>query len=115
MVEVVLAPEALSLLKREGVKSLSLTLSSEVFEWTPCCGIGDVCLETPKVEVKRGGGGGIKLKAGEVDVYLDPELTRLEGTITVTLKDGRLTVEGLNLEPSLTLKRFDSRVGLTPP
>jgi hypothetical protein len=115
MVEVNFTGEALKKLRRSGVKSLSVEVSEEAYEWTPCCGIGDVCVITPLIKVKEEAGGkeAVGLETGEgITVYVEPSLlSKAERVLTIDVDElGKLTVKGLKLKPSFILPQHSTHV-----
>jgi len=108
MVKVSFTGEALKKLKKAGVKVLSVEVSEEAYEWTPCCGIGDVCVITPLIKVKEEAGGreAVKLETSEnITVYIESSLlSKAENMLTIDVDElGKLAVKGLKLESSFIL------------
>jgi hypothetical protein len=109
MVKISFTEEALKKLKEEGIKTLKVEVNEEVYEWTPCCGIGDACVVVSRAEVKegKGGEGDVKLETVEgITIYVEPNLlSRAESVLTVNVDElGRLTVKGLKPDTSFELK-----------
>jgi len=115
MVEVNFTEEALKKLKKAGVKTLSVEVSEEAYEWTPRYGIGDVCVITPLVKVKEAAGGreAVKLETGEgITVYVASSLlSKAESMLTIDVDElGKLTVKGLKLNSSFLLPQHSQHV-----
>jgi hypothetical protein len=109
MVKISFTEEALKKLKEERIKTLKVEVDEEVYEWTPCCGIGDACVIMSRAEVKEGKGeeGDVKLETVEgITIYIEPNLlSRAEGRLTINVDElGKWTIEGLKPNVSFELK-----------
>jgi hypothetical protein len=92
--------EALEELAKRGVKAVTLRLAEDVQEWTMCC-YGGVCVVSPKVVVEEGKGDGKRFEVGGVEVYVSEDvLRRVKEAIRLVVKQGEVSVEGVDLEAS---------------
>jgi hypothetical protein len=92
--------EALEELAKRGVKAVTLRLAEDVQEWTMCC-YGGVRVVSPKVVVEEGKGDGKRFEVGGVEVYVSEDvLRRVKEAIRLAVKQGEVSVEGVDLEAS---------------